>query len=74
MAQRGLHLVFGGELKNLSTKEFVDPNNIDIVGIFPNYDQALSAWRAAAQSSVDQATVRYFIADLTKLRDPEVKG
>ncbi len=71
MAHSGLHLVFGGELKNLETKEFVDASAIDLVGIFPNYDEALKAWRAAAQASVDQATTRYFIADLTRLREPE---
>ncbi|HLJ70223.1 MAG TPA: DUF4170 domain-containing protein, partial [Roseiarcus sp.] len=32
-----LHLVFGGELKNLETYEFRDPSKIDVVGIFPDY-------------------------------------
>ena len=71
MAGNALHLVFGGELKNIATKEFADPNKIDVVGIFPNYDEALKAWRAAAQASVDQATTRYFVANLTQLREPE---
>jgi Domain of unknown function (DUF4170) len=66
-----LHLVFGGELKDLSKNEFVDPAHIDIIGIFPCYDTAESAWRSASQKNVDNAMVRYFIADLTKLKDPQ---
>jgi hypothetical protein len=64
-----LHLVFGGELKNPEGTEFRDVKNIDIVGIFPNYEEAMIAWRAASQKSVDSALIRYFVADLTKLRD-----
>ena len=64
-----LHLVFGGELKNPDGTEFKDVNNIDIVGIFPNYEEAMIAWRSASQKSVDSALTRYFVADLTKLRD-----
>jgi len=68
MSKTRLHLVFGGELKSLETTEFVDPANLDVIGIFPDHDDALNAWRAAAQQSVDSAMTRYFIADLTKLR------
>ncbi|MDX5360117.1 MAG: DUF4170 domain-containing protein [Alphaproteobacteria bacterium] len=68
MAQSGLHLVFGGELKSLDGTEFVNPDKIDVIGIYPTYAKALSAWRAAAQATVDHAMVRYFIADLTRLR------
>ena len=68
MTKSGLHLVFGGELKSLDGTEFADPDNIEVVGIYPSYQKALSAWRAAAQATVDNALVRYFIADLTRLR------
>jgi len=70
MAQR-LHLVFGGELKDPTTKEFRDINEIDMVGIFPNYETAYDAWKAKAQSTVDNAHARYFIAHLHRLRDEE---
>lgn len=70
MAQR-LHLVFGGELKTTTSTEFVDPTNIDVVGIFPDYASAHKAWKSAAQRTVDQATTRYFIAHLHRLRDEE---
>jgi hypothetical protein len=68
MTQR-LHLVFGGELKTTTSTEFVDPTQIDVVGIFPNYASAHMAWKSAAQRTVDQATTRYFIAHLHRLRD-----
>jgi hypothetical protein len=65
-----LHLVFGGELKNLDTNEFRDPSKIDVVGIFPDYASAERAWRAKAQRSVDNAQVRYFIVHLHRFLDP----
>lgn len=68
-----LHLVFGGELKDPTSTEFRDPENLDIVGIFPNYAKAYSAWKDAAQKSVDDAHARYFIAHLHRLRDEETE-
>ena len=35
-----LHLVFGGELKDLESHEFRDPAKIDLVGVFPDNDSA----------------------------------
>ncbi len=35
-----LHLVFGGELVDPSTTVFKDVNDLHIVGIFPNYEEA----------------------------------
>jgi hypothetical protein len=66
-----LHLVFGGEVKNVRHPEFVDPAKIDVVGVFPDYASAHHAWKAAAQRTVDQASVRYFIAHLHRLLDEE---
>jgi hypothetical protein len=70
MTQR-LHLVFGGELTDTQGTEFADVNAIDIVGIFPDYASAFTAWRAKAQATVDQAQTRYFIAHLHRLVDEE---
>ncbi len=69
-----LHLVFGGELKSLEGLQFRDLDGLDIVGIFPDYQSAVRAWRAKAQSSVDNAHMRYFIVHLHRLLDPESKG
>jgi uncharacterized protein DUF4170 len=66
-----LHLVFGGELKHPGGVEFADLEKLDIVGIYPDYQTAYQAWRGAAQRTVDDANVRYFIAHLHRLLDPE---
>ncbi len=73
MAQR-LHLVFGGELTNPERTEFRNVDEIDIVGIFPNYQAAYDAWKQVAQQTVDDAHVRYFIAHLHRLRDEEAEA
>jgi len=66
-----LHLVFGGELVSLDGVEFRDLKAIDIVGMFPNYATAHAAWKAAAQRTVDNAQVRYFIVHMHRLLDPD---
>lgn len=69
-----LHLVFGGELESLEGMQFRDLDNLDIVGIFPNYKSAERAWRAKAQATVDNAHMRYFIVHLHRLLDPDSPG
>jgi hypothetical protein len=64
------HLVFGGELVSLESNEFRDLSALDIVGIFPNYASAHAAWKAKAQSTVDNAHMRYFVVHLHRLLDP----
>lgn len=64
------HLVFGGELVSLDSNEFRDLSALDIVGIFPNYASAHAAWKAKAQSTVDNAHMRYFVVHLHRLLDP----
>ena len=66
-----LHFVFGGELTDLEGIEFKDLDALDIVGIFPNYASAYDAWKAAAQRTVDNAHMRYFIVHMHRLLDPE---
>ncbi len=70
MTQR-LHLVFGGELVDPTRNVFKDVKAIDIVGMFPDYASAYSAWKAHAQRTVDDAHMRYFIAHIHRLRDEE---
>ncbi|GGG41065.1 DUF4170 domain-containing protein [Chelatococcus composti] len=65
-----LHLVFGGELESLDGVTFRDLDNLDIVGIYPNYATAYAAWKAKAQATVDNAHMRYFIVHLHRLLDP----
>ena len=71
-AQQLLHLVFGGELKDLEGQEFRDLDKVDIVGIYPNYATAYTAWKAKAQQTVDNAHMRYFIVHLHRLLEPEL--
>ncbi len=66
-----LHIVIGGELKDVSGVEFEDLKKIDFVGAFPNYKAAYDAWKNAAQRTVDSAETRYFILHAHKLLDPE---
>jgi len=71
MANNLPHLVFGGEVKDPAGTEFVDYDNMDIVGIFGNYEAALNAWRAASQSRVDEAHVKYVIVHLHRMLEPD---
>jgi myo-inositol-1(or 4)-monophosphatase len=65
-----LHLVIGGELKDVGGAEFRDLSKVDLVGAYPNYEEAFHAWQAKAQATVDNALMRYFIIHAHKLLDP----
>ena len=69
-----LHLVFGGELKALGGTEFRNLEELDIVGIYPDYSTAHAAWKGKAQASVDNAHMRYFVVHLHRLLDPDSKA
>ena len=69
-----LHLVFGGELNDLQGVTFRDLDDVDIVGLFPDYDSAHAAWKAKAQQTVDNANMRYFIVHLHRILDPHGGG
>jgi hypothetical protein len=66
-----LHLVLGGELTDVKGVTFRDLDEVDIVGLYPNYAEAYDAWKAKAQQTVDNAHVRYFIVHIHRLLDPE---
>lgn len=68
--QQLLHLVIGGELLDLDHNVFKDLDKVEVVGVFPNYATAYTAWRAKAQQTVDNAQMRYFIVHLHRLLDP----
>lgn len=62
-------IVYGGELKavdtpapkNIIVDMFREPGDVDIVGHFEDEQEAKHAWKAAAQRTVDNALMRYFI-------------
>lgn len=66
-----LHLVLGGELVSTDSIEFKDLSKVEIVGLFPNFAAALTAWRAKAQASVDNAQMRYFVVHIHRLMEPD---
>ena len=63
--------MFGGELTSLDGVEFRDLKDLDIVGIYPNYAEAHAAWKAAAQRTVDNAMMRYFVVHMHRLLEPD---
>ncbi|MGF1640541.1 MAG: DUF4170 domain-containing protein [Rhodospirillales bacterium] len=69
-----LHLVFGGEVKDSRGVDFVAVDKLDIVGIYPDYHTAFTAWRGASQRHVDDANVKYVIVHLHRLLDPTQEG
>ena len=71
--QQLLHLVFGGELEDLSNVRFRDLDELDIVGIYPNYKTAYAAWKERSQMSVDNAHMRYFIVHMHRLLSPDTE-
>ena len=65
-----LHLVFGGRVEDPQGLEFTNPDDLHVVGIFPDYAKAEAAWRANAQRTVDDATMKYVVVHLHKLLQP----
>jgi len=70
MTKQLLHLVFGGRLLDPHSRTFTDVEDLDIVGMFPDYASAYKAWRGKAQATIDDAEMRYFIVHLHRLFDP----
>lgn len=69
-----LHIVIGGELKDLGGVEFRDLAKVELVGAYPSYAEARKAWKARAQATVDNALMRYFIIHAHRLIDPDGDG
>ena len=69
-AQQLLHLVIVGELTDLKGTNFKDLDKDEVVGVFPSYATAYTAWKAKAQQTVDNAHMHYFIVHLHRLLDP----
>ena len=69
-----LHLVFGGRVKDPRGLEFVDLDNIDLVGLYSSYAEAEEAWRGKAQRTVDDAEMKYVVVHLHRLLEPEADG
>jgi Domain of unknown function (DUF4170) len=68
--QQLLHLVFGGELRDLAKVEFKDMSQLDFVGLYPDHNSAYAAWKSKAHATVDNAHMRYFIVHIHHMLDP----
>jgi hypothetical protein len=68
-----LHLVFGGRVTDPQGLDF-DLDTVDVVGLFPDYQSALDAWRGNAQRTVDDAEMKYVVVHLHRLLEPELKA
>ena len=66
-----LHLVFGGRVKDPRGMDFTDPENLHVVGIYPDYATAEAAWRSEAQRTVDDAAMKYVVVHLHRLLQPD---
>ena len=65
-----MHLVFGGRVKDTRGYDFEDLSTIDIVGVYPDYESAVEAWRGNAQRTVDDAAMKYVVVHLHRLFEP----
>jgi len=64
-----LHIVFGGHVKDPRGVEFDDLSQLDIVGIYPNNEEALNAWRSKSQANVDDVNMKYVLVHMHRLLD-----
>ncbi|WP_375428673.1 DUF4170 domain-containing protein [uncultured Sphingomonas sp.] len=69
-----LHLVFGGRVRDPRGLDFVSPEQVEIVGVFPDYIGAEKAWRAAAQRTVDDAEMKFVVVHLHRLLEPDLES
>ena len=69
-----LHLVIGGELIDPNKTAFKNLKEVDFVGAYASYEEARMAWKAAAQRTVDNAHMRYFVLHAHELIDPDKDG
>jgi hypothetical protein len=74
MEKQLLHLVMGGRVVDPQGVEFQNLDEIDLVGVYPNYAAAEEAWRGKAQGTVDDAEMKYVIVHLHRLLEPELPG
>ncbi|PHR16845.1 MAG: hypothetical protein COA41_13800 [Sphingopyxis sp.] len=67
-----IHLVMGGRVKDPRGIEFVNLDQMDLVGVYPDYEAAEEAWRSKAQQTVDDAEMKYVVVHLHRLLEPDL--
>ena len=68
-----MHLVFGGRVSDPRGLDFEDLSKIEVVGFFEDFKKAETAWRGAAQRTVDDAEMKYVVVHLHKLLEPDLE-
>jgi Domain of unknown function (DUF4170) len=66
-----IHLVMGGRVKDPRGLEFENLDQMDLVGVYDNFEEAEDAWRGKAQLTVDDAEMKYVVVHLHKLLEPD---
>ena len=69
-----MHLVFGGRVSDPRGLDFEDLSKIEVVGFFEDFKTAETAWRGAAQRTVDDAEMKYVVVHLHRLLEPETEA
>lgn len=69
-----LHLVIGGELIDPNKTEFKNLKEVEFIGAYGSFQDARAAWKAAAQRTVDNAHMRFFVLHAHELIDPDKDG
>lgn len=67
-----MHLVMGGRVKDPRGLDYENLDKVDLVGVYPDYEEAEDVWRSNAQRTVDDAEMKYVIVHLHKLLEPEL--
>ena len=63
------YFVVGGEYRDTTFEEFVNPDAIE--GPFQRYDDAYAAWRRRSIAHIDEAFVRYRIVRAKRAAEAE---
>lgn len=73
MSERSkIHLVMGGRVKDPRGLDYENLDQVDLVGVYPSFEEAEDVWRSNAQRTVDDAEMKYVIVHLHKLLEPEL--
>ncbi|GAB5489420.1 MAG: DUF4170 domain-containing protein [Parasphingorhabdus sp.] len=67
-----IHLVMGGRVKDPRGLEFENLDQMDLVGVYDNFEEAEDVWRGKAQLTVDDAEMKYVVVHLHKLLEPDL--
>ena len=68
--RNSMFLVLGGKLASIGGVEFENMAELDLIGVYDNFDAAEKIWRAKAQATVDDAMMCYRVVALPQLISP----